>query len=648
MPSKTYTKVKMVGSGTFGKVWLVRSSYSSEPLIMKEVTLRGLPADEKEATLNEVAVLKKLHHPHIIAYKDAFCSGSNLNICMEFAAGGDMAALISHHRRVRSRIVEADCVKYLWQLTSALAYCHAARLLHRDLKPANVFLDQHANVKLGDFGVSRILPGTFAKAMTQCGTPLYMSPEMCAGKAYTSAADVWALGCVIYELTTLTAPWSEHLGRHGPAGGLKGLMRVITTGAINLTAMHGKYSDSLRAVVAALLARDATRRPFLSHLLQWPLLAAAAPPGCARRPSDVASAAVDPAAADVEQARACDTRGMRRQFIVAPAGLPSTPLPPPDARPYAAAEETDVDGAATIRARPAELPLQMNVDAPAAMDAMLEKTVRVVPQLPSDARAPDAAPARRQEAANKLVLSFRRSLARRRQRAADAAAAAPPALALPPPARQQAARPPSAAARRAEVREREMLNARAAARAAAAAARVAALAANPSSPAGRGERRCVPDAPSPRRAPQREPRHLRPTEQRPAMEAAASRIQQQAKASLGRRRARELMRERWEAADRAREAERQRCIEEGRAAAARAALRVARAHKQPVPASPTPAAKPAGLKPSSRCLATGPRQLKPSPAQPASRNHEPAAVAAIQKQMRLSLNRRRYVRNARV
>ena len=167
MPSKTYSKLKMVGSGTFGKVWLVRSSHSSELLIMKEVTLRGLPAGEKEATLNEVAVLKKLHHPHIIAYKDAFCSGSNLNICMEFAAGGDMAALISHHQRVRSSIVEADCVKYLWQLTSALAYCHAARLLHRDLKPANVFLDQHSNVKLGDFGVSRILPGTFAKALTQ-------------------------------------------------------------------------------------------------------------------------------------------------------------------------------------------------------------------------------------------------------------------------------------------------------------------------------------------------------------------------------------------------------------------------------------------------------------------------------------------------
>ena len=132
------------------------------------------------------------------------------------------------------------------------------------------------------------------------------------------------------------------------------------------------------------------------------------------------------------------------------------------------------------------------------------------------------------------------------------------------------------------------------------------------------------------------------------MEAAASRIQQQAKASLGRRRARELLRERWEAADRAREAERQRYLEEGRAAAARAALRVARAQKQLAAPSPIPAAKPSLLKPSSRCLATGPYKLKHPAVQPTSREKEPAAAAAIQKQMRLSLNRRGYARAARI
>ena len=72
--------------------------------------------------------------------------------------------------------------------------------LHLHLHPQNVFVASDGSMKLGDFGLSKQLAATNALAKTLCGTPLYMSPELCAGETYNRAADVWALGCVLFEV----------------------------------------------------------------------------------------------------------------------------------------------------------------------------------------------------------------------------------------------------------------------------------------------------------------------------------------------------------------------------------------------------------------------------------------------------------------
>ena len=86
---------------------------------------------------------------------------------------------------------------------------------------------------------------------TQCGTPLYMSPEQCGGKAYARAADVWAVGCVLYELMTLAPPWMDKLGGGNP-GGIRGLMRVI---------IHGRLDVSLLRRLGALPQEGAASAP---------------------------------------------------------------------------------------------------------------------------------------------------------------------------------------------------------------------------------------------------------------------------------------------------------------------------------------------------------------------------------------------------
>lgn len=85
----------------------------------------------------------------------------------------------------------------------ALEYVHGRRVIHRDLKSQNIFLTGNYTIKLGDFGISRVLENTNAAAQTVVGTPYYMSPEACQSNPYTSKSDVWSLGCILYELCAL-------------------------------------------------------------------------------------------------------------------------------------------------------------------------------------------------------------------------------------------------------------------------------------------------------------------------------------------------------------------------------------------------------------------------------------------------------------
>ena len=165
------------------------------------------------------------------------------------------------------------------EMCSALAYCHhELKLLHRDLKPANIFLSAAGNVKVGDFGISRFLNTSEGLAQTQCGTPLYMSPEMARGQRYSSAADAWAVGCILYELMTLQAPWIGQLGHRAAEGGVAGLMRRISRDALQTAGLHRHYSTGLVALLCALVDREPMRRPSLASVLEWPILKRYAPP----------------------------------------------------------------------------------------------------------------------------------------------------------------------------------------------------------------------------------------------------------------------------------------------------------------------------------------------------------------------------------
>merc|ERR1719450_1449230 len=150
---------------------------------------------------------------------------------MDFCEGGDMTAQIEKARKLRKPIQEDQVMRWFTQAVLALKYIHEKHILHRDLKPQNFFLSKNV-LKMGDFGIAKVLSCTIAVARTQIGTPYYLSTELCQEKPYTWPSDIWSMGCILYELCALKVPFD--------AANISGLVQKICRGPTPV--IHASYS----------------------------------------------------------------------------------------------------------------------------------------------------------------------------------------------------------------------------------------------------------------------------------------------------------------------------------------------------------------------------------------------------------------------
>lgn len=253
-----YRQLQVLGKGSFGSAWLVQRIQDNAQFVAKEVKLATMKPPERESAKHEIEVLRGLSHPNITRYVDHFEHKGSLYIVMEYANGGDLYNKIKSRRGVR--FSEKEILHYFSQICLALLHLHDKRILHRDLKSQNVFLTADGIVKLGDFGISTVLRSTYELKRTVCGTPYYFSPELCLNKPYNNKSDVWALGCILYELTTLTHAFDGN--------SMKALVQKILKGVY--PPIHPSYSSDLAKLVSSMLKIDPQQRPNVQQIIQLP------------------------------------------------------------------------------------------------------------------------------------------------------------------------------------------------------------------------------------------------------------------------------------------------------------------------------------------------------------------------------------------
>ena len=261
---------------------------------------------EREQLHAEFSILNSLKHPNIVGYyhREHLKPTQELYLYMEYCGGGDLSKEIL---KLKAKNQYAD-EEYVWsifsQIVAALYRCHygvdapevgrntmgpcgvlkplglkgknQVMILHRDLKPENstlhpyvfvlgptltfaVFLGADNSVKLGDFGLSKLMQ-SHDFASTYVGTPFYMSPEICAAERYTLHSDIWSLGCVMYELCARTQPFNAKTHFH--------LIQKIKEGRVD--PLPNVYSQELQNVIKSCLNINPLKRPDTASLLNLP------------------------------------------------------------------------------------------------------------------------------------------------------------------------------------------------------------------------------------------------------------------------------------------------------------------------------------------------------------------------------------------
>ena len=189
--------MKLIGKGSFAKVYLVRNRFNNKIYSMKKLNKPFIKKNRQEQNIiNERILLSKMNYPFLVKLYCCFQDKEYLYFIMEFIQGGEL--FFHLHREIR--FDDEKTRFYIAELILALNFLHKNKIIYRDIKPENILLDIEGHIKLTDFGLSRLCSGEKEKAFTICGTPYYIAPEILEQKGYNNTVDWWSLGCLMYEM----------------------------------------------------------------------------------------------------------------------------------------------------------------------------------------------------------------------------------------------------------------------------------------------------------------------------------------------------------------------------------------------------------------------------------------------------------------
>ncbi|EGR34335.1 protein kinase domain protein [Ichthyophthirius multifiliis] len=256
-----YTKLDILGEGSYGKAFLVESKADQKKWVIKQIAMNSLSPEEQKEIVKEAKILEILCHPNIVKFKEIYKTKSQkLCIVMEYANGGDLSKTIQNANG--KLFSQNQILDWFTQICLAVKHVHDRKILHRDIKGQNIFLTKENICKLGDFGIARVLSKTCEKAKTVIGTPYYLSPEIIENRPYSYKSDIWSLGVVLYELCALKPPFTAESMHFLALNILKGQYKPIP----------GIYSNDLKNLVSIMLQTKPEKRPSIQQILQQPII----------------------------------------------------------------------------------------------------------------------------------------------------------------------------------------------------------------------------------------------------------------------------------------------------------------------------------------------------------------------------------------
>lgn len=257
-PPELYRRLKLLGEGSFGKAYLVESLRDSSLSVIKQLDLSHMSEETVRETLKEARVMEVLQHPNVIRFKEVYKTKKNrLCIVMEYAENGDLQQKIKQQSSSGRLFSEQQILDWFTQMCLAIKHVHDRKIIHRDLKTPNIFLTKDNTIKVGDFGIAKVLAHTREKAKTVVGTPYYLSPEIIEGKEYSTKTDIWSLGIILYEMCALSPPFK--------ANNLSFLALKIVKGSYS--PIPSVFSGDLAALISKLLNVDPEKRPSVHEVL---------------------------------------------------------------------------------------------------------------------------------------------------------------------------------------------------------------------------------------------------------------------------------------------------------------------------------------------------------------------------------------------